>query len=250
MRSPSQDHGRRPMLTLENVRAAYVKREVLRGVSFSVMEGEVVALFGGNGSGKSTTLKTIGGLLKPIQGRIVFGEQEITHATVQQRQRLGIGYLLQGGQVFPNLLVGENFHIARRHASRRIGSMSADGVGAELPANTSFALGDLFPVLREREGDRAGLLSGGQQQMLAIELVVAQSPSLLLLDEPTGSLSPDLARALLGRIAQYAAQASCAVLLVEQNVTESLQVADRCLRLLEGTVEEMSDSSANLRREP
>jgi branched-chain amino acid transport system ATP-binding protein len=216
-----------PLLELKEVRAAYVKKEILRGVSLTVNRGEIVALLGGNGSGKSTLLKTIAGLLQPIKGRIEFKGRDITQLSVHGRQKGGIGYLLQGGRVFPNLSVEENFEIAMKH--HRNGH---NGNGVKL--------GSIFPPLREKTNVRAGLLSGGQRQMLAIEMVLAQEPELALLDEPTGALSHDLAITILKTLSDYVRQTQCGVLLVEQNVEEASKVSHRQLSLREGITDAMS----------
>lgn len=212
-----------PLLTLENVYAAYVKKEILHGVSLSVNRGEIVTLLGGNGSGKSTVLKTIAGLLIPTKGQVFYDGRDITNASVHKRQKTGICYLLQGGRVFPNLTVKENFDIAMKH--HRNGSNG----------NSPFP-GSIFPALKEKVNERAGLLSGGQQQMLAIEMVLGQEPELALLDEPTGALSQDLATEILRHIAQYMKTHNCGVLLVEQNVEAARKVANRELRLQDGLI--------------
>lgn len=214
-----------PLLGIEGVHAAYVKKEILRGVSLTVDRGEIVALLGGNGSGKSTLLKTIAGLLHPTKGRIEFNGQDVTQSSVNARQNGGIGYLLQGGRVFPNLSVAENFEIATKH--HRNGH---NGTGAKL--------GSIFPALREKTNVRAGLLSGGQRQMLAIEMVLVQEPELALLDEPTGALSHDLAITILKTVSNHVQQTGCGVLLVEQNVKEATKVSHRRLRLELGSVKQ------------
>lgn len=211
-----------PLLILEDIHASYVKKEILRGVSFEVRAGEVLALLGGNGSGKSTTLKVIAGVLPPTKGRVVFQGQDITHATPHQRQSLGIGYLLQGGRVFPNLSVGENLKIAHSHTRERA------------PRHRPLpALGAIFPELAARQNTRAGLLSGGQRQMLAIELVLAQRPILALLDEPSAALSPQLGFQLLRQI-QERSRDEDALLVVEQNTEATRLSRDRVLNLSDG----------------
>jgi len=209
-----------PLLRVEGVHAAYVKKEILCGLSLTVNRGEIVALIGGNGSGKSTLLKTIAGLLKPTKGRIEFNGRDITHLSVCGRQQAGIGYLLQGGPVFPSLSVEENFRIAIEHRIRH--------------SRNGATVGFIFHPLREMMKLRAGLLSGGQRQMLSIEMVLAQCPELVLLDEPTGSLSPDAVSIVLNAIAAFTMDSDCSVLLVEQNVAEAARIASRQLRLLDG----------------
>lgn len=211
-----------PLLVLEDIHASYIKKEILRGVSFEVRVGEMLALFGGNGSGKSTTLKVIAGVLKPTKGRVLFKGRDITYATPRKRQELGIGYLLQGGRVFPNLTVRENLQIAHSHARYQ-----ATG---HRPLPT---LGAIFPELAARTNARAGLLSGGQRQMLAIELVLAQRPILALLDEPSAALSPQIGSQLLRQIQEKSSDGE-ALLVVEQNAEATRNLSKRILNLADG----------------
>jgi len=212
------------VLETRNVHAAYIKKEVLRGVTLSVGEGEIVALFGGNGAGKSTVLKVIAGLLHPVEGLVKLGGEDITRKEVLYRQQRGIAYLLQGGRVFPNLSVWENLELAARHSPK--GRNKDNDVIA----------GTFFPRIRDLAARRAGLLSGGERQMLAIEMVLCQSPKVALLDEPTGALAPTLATQILSRIRVFARENECGVLLVEQNIAEAKQVSDRSLHLRDGIV--------------
>lgn len=190
-----------PFLELGEIHAAYLQREVLHGVSLTVNVGEIVALLGENGSGKSTVLKVIAGLLRPLHGTVRYRGQDVNGLGVAERLRLGIGYLMQGGHVFPSLTVQENFDLAAaevRHVARE-----------------AINLGDWFTCLRERRHDRAGLLSGGQRQMLAIELILVQQPELLLLDEPVAALSEDTALLILNQVKHYVESREAAAILVE-----------------------------------
>lgn len=208
------------LLVLENIHARYVSKEILQGVSFEVQAGEVVALLGGNGAGKSTTLKVIAGLITPTRGRVIFRGQDITGLPPEVRQRLGIGYLMQGGRIFPNLTVDENLQIAKSMAS----------VNDRSPAkNVDSAT--FFPELSLRKKSRAGLLSGGQRQMLAIEMVLSQRPLLCLLDEPSGALAATLADSFLHRISAEFQEAGRSLLLVEQNAINFAANATRTLVL-------------------
>lgn len=209
-----------PLLELRDVHAAYLMKDVLRGVSLAVSFGEIVALVGENGSGKSTVLSVVAGLLRPTRGAVLFEGREIAKLPAYQRQRVGIGYMLQGGRVFPSLTVEENLQLAAERAGR---------------ADRKEGPGVWFPSLRERLRDRAGLLSGGQRQMLAVELVIAQRPKLLLLDEPTASLSADLAEMVLERIADYVRNGASGALLVEHTATAAA-VATRTLDLIHGVI--------------
>jgi len=212
-----------PILELHGIHAAYLQKEILRGVSLSVHAGEIVALLGENGSGKSTTLKVIAGLLRPSQGIVRYNGIELNGLGVPERQRLGIGYLMQGGRVFPNLTVLENFDLAAAEA-RDAGREQAQ-------------LGDCFPLLFDRCHDRAGLLSGGQRQMLAIEMVFAQNPSLILLDEPSAALNTDYTDKLMAFFKEYILHSKAACLMVEQNVLTAKIVSHRTLLLRQGVVQ-------------
>jgi ABC-type branched-subunit amino acid transport system ATPase component len=212
------------LLRVEQLHAAYGKKEVLRGVTLHVATGEVVTLLGGNGSGKSTLLKTIAGLLRPTMGTVFMDGVDLGPAASPDRQRLGAGYLLQGGRVFPNLTVAENLEIAARSRYRY--------------ADTRVASERVFPILDKLKSDRAGLLSGGQRQMLAIEMVLTQRPRLILLDEPTAALSHEAVTAILAKIREFAHINRSGVLLVEQNVNEAHIITDRHLRMVDGTVVE------------
>lgn len=214
----------RPLLVLRDIHAAYVKKEILRGVSFALNRGEIVALLGGNGSGKSTALKTIMGLLQPTRGQVLFDDSDITAEPVHHRQQRGIGYLMQGGRVFPNLTVAENLAIAARRADRR-------------EIQTRTGVGSIFPVLAERADVRAGLLSGGQKQMLAIEMTMSQRPCLLLLDEPTGGIAPVLAQQIMEQVVKNVRDNESSALIVEQNVAIVQECCNRSLRLKDGQIE-------------
>lgn len=179
-----------PILKVENVHAAYAKREILRGLTFEVFPGEAIVLLGENGAGKSTALKVIAGLLRPTQGRVEFMGRDVTHCDAQERQRMGISCLLQGGRVFPNLTVQENFQLALSYARN--------------DSNSAPRLGNMFSVLYERRKERAGLLSGGHRQMLAIEMITAQRPRLALFDEPTQALASDQAAVLMSYVSGQA----------------------------------------------
>lgn len=211
-----------PSFTCNGVRAGYHSREILRGVSLELRPGEILSLLGENGSGKSTLLKVLAGKLPAAAGEIRFGGHAIGHLAQRQRQRLGIGYLMQGGRVFPNLTVAENLALAVRCASKM--------TDTQRPAPSQT-----FGALASRLRARAGLLSGGLRQMLAIEMVLAQRPSVLLLDEPTASLDRTHASELLLRLRNYAATHGASILLVEQDPVAAAAVSSRTLTLVAGT---------------
>lgn len=212
------------VLRLENIHAGYGKKEVLRGVSFSVRAGEIVALIGINGAGKSTALKVAAGLVRPWQGSVWFNGCNITGMPVHQRARIGLSYLMQGGEVFQSLTVRENIE------------MSTLVVPPDERKAAIESAVERFPILREKMNVRAGLLSGGQRQMLAIAMVLAQRPKVVLLDEPSAGLAPNLAQEILSKLRTITMADSVACLLVEQRMRESLKVAQKALWLNEGWV--------------
>jgi ABC-type branched-subunit amino acid transport system ATPase component len=212
------------LLRIENVYAGYGKLEVLRGVSFSLNPGELVTLIGPNGAGKSTVLKVISGFLFPATGRIVFDNDDITPLSTHLRIRKGIGYCLQGGRVFPNLTVIENLKIA---------SISP---GINQKSNHFEEIFSLFPVLKGMVPKRAGLLSGGERQMLAIAVALVRRPRVMLLDEPSAGLSPKIVQEVLAKIHEIRVKLGMSILLVEQNVGRALKVTDRAVVLLNGEV--------------
>ncbi|MFZ5926304.1 MAG: ABC transporter ATP-binding protein [Acidobacteriota bacterium] len=210
------------LLRAEGIRAGYGKKEVLHGVDLEVKAGEIVVLAGANGAGKSTLLKVVAGLLKPIAGRVCFNGKDATHLLAHERSRLGIGYLLQGGEVFPSLTVRENLSIA-------LGDGSPDSQALDAVLN-------LFPLLGAKLQRRAGLLSGGERQMLALGMVLVRRSGLLLLDEPTAALAPPQAAEALQKIADYSRRLGVGVVLVEQRLRRAATVADRVIILAAGQV--------------
>jgi branched-chain amino acid transport system ATP-binding protein len=222
------------LLRLENIHAAYGKLEVLRGVSFSLNPGELVTIIGPNGAGKSTLLKIIAGTLLPSSGRVFFNDDDFTFLSTHMRIRKGIGYCLQGGRVFPNLTVTENLKIA---------SVSP---GDEGNSNHLEEIFSLFPVLKGMFDKRAGLLSGGERQMLAIAAALVRKPRLLLLDEPSAGLSPKIVQEVLAKIHEIRVQLGMTILLVEQNVGQALKVTDRAVVLINGGVTLNAESPKEL----
>ena len=204
-----------PLLRLSNLDFAYGDVQVLRGVNLEVNAGEIVTLVGSNGAGKSTTLRNISRLLRPKAGSIVFDGHDLGKLSSHEVVELGVIHVPEGRRVFPEMTVLENL---------RMGSYTR-GARADRKTNLERGL-TLFPRLRERIGQLAGTLSGGEQQMLAIARGLMAKPRLLLLDEPSLGLSPLLVRTIFDTIAQINAQGT-SVLLVEQNVFQSLRIAAR-----------------------
>jgi branched-chain amino acid transport system ATP-binding protein len=226
------------MLTLDDVHTYYGKSHVLHGVSLEVRAGEVVGLLGRNGVGKSTTLKTVMGLVRPAAGRITFEGQPIGGLPPYRLARLGIGYVPEDRRIFRLLSVLENLRtgLDREGVDDRRREALLDKVYAS------------FPVLRERRGQAGGTLSGGEQQMLAIARAMMLEPKIILLDEPTEGLMPRMVaqiREIIGLLHREGA----AILLVEQNVPLTLEVSDRVYVMEKGAIRHHAPAAA-LRADP
>jgi branched-chain amino acid transport system ATP-binding protein len=212
------------MLTLENVNVSYGAIHALRNVSLTVSKGEVVTLIGANGAGKSTTLRAITGLLRPQSGRVVFQGQDVTGMAAHTLVAKGISMSPEGRGVFANLTVLENLEMGAY--------LTRDKAGVKRDLDRAFSL---FPRLKERTRQRAGTLSGGEQQMLAMARALMSRPKLLLLDEPSLGLSPIMSRTIFSTIDEIKA-AGTTVLLVEQNASAALKHSDRGYVLETGEV--------------
>jgi branched-chain amino acid transport system ATP-binding protein len=223
------------MLELNNIQVFYGSIRALDGVTLRVDKGELVALIGSNGAGKSTTLKTISGLLRPRAGSVVYQGQEITRAPTDRIVGLGISHCPEGRRIFGGLTVRENLLLG---AVRRKGELAAD----------LDRVYELFPRLKERLGQAGGTLSGGEQQMLAIGRALMSRPALLLLDEPSLGLAPLMVQHIFGVIRELKRQGTT-MLLVEQNVHHALDVADRAYVLETGRTT-LEGPAAELRRNP
>jgi branched-chain amino acid transport system ATP-binding protein len=212
------------MLEVEDLHVGYGRAPVLHGVSLSVPAGSIVTLIGANGAGKTTTLRTVSGLLHPTRGRVMFEGRRIDGLPPHEVLNLGIAHVPEGRQIFPDLTVAENL---------RLGGYRSSG-GPELRQRMEEVCGR-FPVLRERQHQFGGTLSGGEQQMLAIGRALMARPRVLLLDEPSLGLSPIYIERVFGIIRELHAQ-GIAILLVEQKAPAALQIAHRGYVLETGRV--------------
>ena len=211
------------LLALDTVSVAYGKRRALESVSLAIGPGEIVTLLGANGSGKSTTLRAISGLVRSHTGRIVFDGRDITRAAPDSIVAAGVGHVPEGREIFPQFTVRENL---------LVGGHTVPGAGIAEATERAFSL---FPVLRERARQLAGTLSGGEQQMLAIARALMIRPRLLLLDEPSLGLAPRLTQEIFGVIGRISAE-GVTVLLVEQNARRALALASRAYVLETGRI--------------
>jgi branched-chain amino acid transport system ATP-binding protein len=224
------------MLKIDDIHVYYGAIHAIKGVSFEVHEGEIVALIGANGAGKSTILKTVSGLMHPRSGSIHFMGEDITHTDAYKLLRHGLAHVPEGRRIFLQMSVQENLDM---------GAYTQKGVSKE-DLDMVF---DLFPRLKERRHQVAGTLSGGEQQMLAMSRALMSHPKLIMLDEPSMGLAPILVDQIFDMI-KTLHQAGTTILLVEQNANKALQIADRAYVLetgavtLSGTGQELSQSDA------
>jgi len=224
------------MLELEDVHTFYGNIEALKGISLTVDEGEVVTLIGSNGAGKSTTLRSISGLTPPRMGSIRFKDKEIGETAPQEIVRLGISQSPEGRKIFPRMSVRENLDLGSY--LRRDADINSD-------LDRVF---ELFPRLKEREKQKAGTMSGGEQQMLAMGRALMARPTVLLLDEPSMGLAPVLVERIYETVEEINKQGTT-ILLVEQNANFALGVSNRAYVLETGSIT-LTDESAKLRENP
>ena len=212
------------MLEVRDLHAGYGRGEVLQGVSLDVAPGECVALLGRNGVGRSTLLKAIMGMLPgpAVMGRVRYNGEDLLGRATFQIARRGIGYVPEGREVFPNLTVAQNLRLGEAPASLRHERRNASASAVD----AAFDPYALFPALGALRDTRAGVLSGGEQQMLSVARALAGKPSLLLVDEPTEGLAPGVVR-LLATALDSLRQQGVAILLVEQKMTIALELAQR-----------------------
>ena len=212
------------LLELQNVHTYYGHIHALKGVDLTVNQGEVVTLVGANGAGKSTTLRTISGIVKPRQGKVILNGRDITGMKPHEVAALGVGHVPEGRRIFPLLTVRENLDVGAWNLKNR----------AEIESHMEQVF-VLFPRLKERLSQKGGTLSGGEQQMLAIGRALMTMPRLLLLDEPSMGLAPVLVESIFEIIHRINEQGTT-ILLVEQNALMALEVAQRGYVLQTGQV--------------
>ena len=230
----TQTNGRAVLLRVDDIHTYYGSIQALKGISLEVREGEVVTLIGANGAGKSTTLRSINGLNTPREGTIVFQGKDITRTAPHDVVQLGISQSPEGRRLFPRMSVIENLEMG---AYQR-----GDRAGIKESIDRVF---ELFPRLAERRHQKAGTMSGGEQQMCAIGRALMARPKLLLLDEPSLGLAPIFVERIFEIIRQINEQGT-SILLVEQNALMALDAADRGYVLETGTVA-LADDAKNLR---
>ncbi len=223
------------MLALANVESSYGPIKAIRGVSLKVRKGEIATVLGSNGAGKSTILKTISGILDPTRGTVEFNGQDITAQDPTLIVKRGLSHVPEGREVFPLLSVRDNLLMGAYTRADK------DGVARDLEVVYGY-----FPILQERAAQHAGLLSGGQQQMLAISRALMAAPQLMLLDEPSLGLSPKLTKDIFEIVVRINRERGTTILLVEQNANMALNVGDFGYVLENGRIV-MEDSCARLR---
>ena len=212
------------MLTVSALECRYGKVAAVRGLSIEVNKGELVSLIGANGAGKTTTLKAISGVLPPSGGKIVFEGEDITHASARRVLQLGIAHCPEGRRVFPYMTVRENLEMGSY--------LRRDKPGIEADMNRLY---ERFPILRERREQAAGTLSGGEQQMLAISRALMSRPKLVMFDEPSLGLAPNIVERTFDIIRKIRSE-GVTVVMVEQNALAALELSDRSYVMEQGRV--------------
>ena len=212
-----------PILEVHGLKAGYGGTQILQGVDFTIGRGEIVAIIGRNGVGKSTLMKTLIGLLPVKKGSILFEREDVTAEPADARAHRGIGYIPQGREIFPRLTVWENLMM-----------------GVQINLGKKEKLFELvqryFPILDERRSQRAGTMSGGEQQQLAIARALVGNPDLVLLDEPSEGIQPSIVHQIGENMKKLNAEIGLTVLFVEQNIDMIMSMAQRCYVMDKGTV--------------
>jgi len=225
------------VLSVKNLECRYGKVAAVRGLSLEVRKGELVSLIGANGAGKTTTLKAISGVLAPAGGRVEFEGKDITGASARRVLQLGIAHCPEGRRVFPHMSVRENLEMGCY--------LRNDKAGIEADMNRLF---ERFPILAERREQAAGTLSGGEQQMLAISRALMSRPKLVMFDEPSLGLAPNIVEKTFDIIQQIRSE-GVTVVMVEQNALAALELSDRAYVMEQGSVT-LSGSGQQLLGDP
>lgn len=212
-----------PLLSVDNVTAGYGGTSVLQNIGLNVNEGEIVAVIGRNGVGKTTLMKTLMGLVKHHQGTIRFNGDELNAVDTHQRARRGIGYIPQGREVFLRMTVWENLNVGEM--------LQQPGEEPDYERVYQF-----FPILRERANQRAGTFSGGQQQQLAIGRAMIGKPRLMLLDEPSEGIQPNIVKDIARNVLKLNRELGTTILFVEQNLEMIMTMAQRCYVMDKGQI--------------
>jgi branched-chain amino acid transport system ATP-binding protein len=212
------------VLRLNGLEAGYGPKTVISDVSFALEPGQILAFLGHNGAGKTTTLKSVMGMLRPTAGEVLFDGKRIDRLNVAERVALGLRLLPEGRGIFPDLSVAENIDVV---AARNVGA------GAMFDVPNVYKL---FPVLDERRTTRAGSMSGGQQQMLALSLAILGTPRCLMLDEPSIGLAPNLVERMFQQVRDVCKSHAMTAVLVEQNVAAAMKIADRVIIMNNGQI--------------
>ncbi|MCP4076574.1 MAG: ABC transporter ATP-binding protein [Gammaproteobacteria bacterium] len=226
------------MLELQHVHSFYGNIQALKGVSLTINEGEIISLIGANGAGKSTTLMSVCGIVKPRSGKITFQGQSVHHLPADQIVTLGISQVPEGRHIFPHLSVRENLDMGAFLRTDK------DGIKRDLDYVFS-----LFPILEERSGQAGGNLSGGEQQMLAMSRALMARPKLLLLDEPSMGLAPLIITQIFDIIKKINKEQNTTIFLVEQNANQALQISDRGYVIENGKIT-LTQNAADLMQNP
>jgi branched-chain amino acid transport system ATP-binding protein len=218
------------ILSMSGVHVSYGNTPILRDIDLAIEDGETVGIMGRNGVGKTTLMKTVIGLLTPDEGTITYNGDEVTDLSADRRARLGMGYIPQGRDVFPDLSVHQNI---------TMGLSISEHKGEKLVDDVY----DYFPRLDERRGQKAGTMSGGEQQMLAIGRALAGNPDLLLLDEPSEGIQPSIVQDITEDIANINEEFGVTVLFVEQNLQVIRELSERCYVVDGGRIETELDAA-------
>ncbi|RMB25117.1 branched-chain amino acid transport system ATP-binding protein [Haloplanus aerogenes] len=218
-----------PILAMDGVHVSYGNTPILRDIDIDIDDGETVGIMGRNGVGKTTLMKTVIGLLTPDEGTIRYAGEDVTDLSADRRARLGMGYIPQGRDVFPDLTVEQNISMGLSISEHKSEKLVDD-------------VYDYFPRLAERRGQKAGTMSGGEQQMLAIGRALAGNPDLLLLDEPSEGIQPSIVQQITDDIANINEEFGVTVLFVEQNLQVIRELSERCYVVDGGRIETELDA--------